>query len=102
LGPDAQQAAFDTLIPLNPPAVAALALAYLRLGRWRDIRDLEARSTRNTASPQNSHRAGSCDKKQAGYRLDAAAKCGFHGDVNGDSVARQQGTSASGRIWGKT
>jgi hypothetical protein len=102
LGPDAQAAALDTLIPLNPPAVAALALAYLRLGRWRDIQDLEARSTRNTASPQNSHPAGGCDKKHAGYRLDAAAKCGFHDDVNGDSAARQQGTSASGRIWGKT
>jgi hypothetical protein len=102
LGTDAQTAALDTLIPLNPPAVAALALAYVRLGRWRDIQDLEARSMRDTPSPQNGQAACDCDKRRARCGLDAADNCGFHGDVNGDSAARQQGTSASGRTWGKT
>jgi hypothetical protein len=101
-GTDTQVAALDTLIPLNPPATAALALAYVRLGRWRDIQDLEARSVRHPPSSSNGHPAGSCDKKHAGYRLDAADDCRFHADVNGDSAARQERTSASGRTRGKT
>jgi hypothetical protein len=100
LGTDAQAAALDTLIPLNPAAVAALALAYAALGRWREIQDLEARSMPNTPSHQQA--PDSCDKKHAGYRLDATSDGAFHADVNGDSAARRNGTSASGRTGGKT
>jgi hypothetical protein len=42
-GSEARLAALDTLVPLNRPALAVLALAYAGLGRWRDIADLEAR-----------------------------------------------------------
>jgi hypothetical protein len=66
VGSDTQAAALDTLIPLNPPAVAALALAYIRLGRWRDVQDLEARSMRDPTSSGSGQPA--CDERRAGPR----------------------------------
>ena len=105
-GTELQLAAFDTLVPLNRPAVAALALAYPRLDRWRDIEDLEARSSVDTRIPLSADldATGACDKKLAGYILDGVGQNGFHDGVNEDSAARRtvNGASAMRRARGRT